>query len=168
MQLPALGSVFVQGLSLSEVKREVDERYAQLVDGIEITPALVNRAPRYVFVLGEVRTPGRYTLEGPTTAMQAIALAGSWNVGADLRALVVFRRDDCWRLMATKLDLREAVAGKRPCPTDEIWLRDSDIVLVPKSDLLSSDDFINLVFTRGIYAVVPFSTQLSFTNLTTL
>ena len=58
----------------------MDERYAQYVDGIEITPILITRAPRYVFVVGEVRTPGRYTLEGPTTVMQSIALAGGWNV----------------------------------------------------------------------------------------
>ena len=138
MQLPALGSIYVQGLTLNEVKREVDERYLQLVSGIEVTPILTERAPRYVFVLGEVRAPGRYVLEGPTTAMQAIAMAGSWNVGADLKQMVVFRRDDCWRLMATKIDLCGALFGKRPCPADEIWLRDSDIVLVPKSAILTA------------------------------
>ena len=80
-------------------------------------------------MLGEVHTPGRYTLEGPTTVMQAIALAGSWNVGANLKELVVFRRDDCWRLMATKVNVFGALFGHQPCPGGEIWLRDSDIVL---------------------------------------
>ena len=167
VQLPALGSVYVQGLTLTEVS-EVDERYAQLVDGIELTPILITRAPRFVFVLGEVRAPGRYVLEGPTTAMQAIALAGSWNVGANLKHMVVFRRDECWRLMATKIDLHAALFGKRPCPADEIWLRDSDIVLLPKSPLLGADDLISLLFTRGLYAVFPLNVQLNFAKLTTL
>ncbi|MGA2031627.1 MAG: polysaccharide biosynthesis/export family protein [Thermoguttaceae bacterium] len=168
IQLPALGSVYVQGLSLPETKREVDERYAQLVEGMEVTPILVSRAPRYVFVVGEVRTPGRFTLEGPTTVMQAIALAGSWNVGANLKELVVFRRDDCWRLMATKIDIHAALFGHRPCPADEIWLRDSDIVLVPKSSLLFTDDMINLLFTRGLYSVFPMNVTLNFSKLSTL
>jgi polysaccharide export outer membrane protein len=168
VQLPAVGSVVIQGLALSEAKREVEERYAQLVDGLEITPILADRAPRYVFVLGEVRTPGRYTLEGPTTVMQAIALAGSWNVGANLKELVVFRRDDCWRLMATKVNVHGAVFGHQPCPGGEIWLRDSDIVLVPKSSLLATDDLINLLFTRGLYGVMPVTTTMNFTKLTTL
>jgi polysaccharide export outer membrane protein len=168
VQLPALGSVYVQGLTLAECQREIDERYAQLVQGMEITPILVHRAPRFVFVLGEVRAPGRYSLEGPTTIMQAVAMAGSWNVGANLKELVVFRRDDCWRLMATKLNIQGALRGHRPCPADEIWLRDSDIVLVPKSALLLTDDAINLLFTRGLYSVIPANVTFNYGKLSTL
>lgn len=166
LQLPGIGSVFVQGLTLDELKKEVDERYAHLVGGIEVTPVLTARAPRYVFVVGEVRVPGRYALEGPTTAMQAVALAGGWNNGGNLREMVVFRRGDDWNLMATKLDLRGALIGKRPCPADEIWIRDSDLVVVPKSAILLADDFIELVFTRGIYGVVPFSTSATYSRTT--
>jgi polysaccharide export outer membrane protein len=164
ISLPAIGPVPVQGLTLDEVKREIDERYLAVVDGIEITPILDTRAPRYVYVLGEVKTPGRFTLEGPTTVTQALSLAGSWNVGANLQQVVVFRRGDDWRLMATMVDLHCALAGKNPCPTGEIWLGDSDVVLVPKSAILRADDFINLVFTRGIYGVMPFSTSYSFNS----
>ena len=155
VQLPAIGSVPAQGLSLDELKQEIDERYAQVVDGIEVTPRLVERAPRFAYVVGEVRNPGRFVLEAPTTAMQAIALAGGWNNGGNLRQIVVFRRTDEWGLIATKLDLRGALLGERPCPADEIWLRDSDIVVLPKSSLLRADDFIELVFTRGIYGILP-------------
>jgi polysaccharide export outer membrane protein len=164
VQLPAIGSVPATGLTLSELKREIEFRYAQIVDGIEVTPALFERAPRYVYVLGEVRNPGRYTLEGPTTLMQAISLAGGWNVGAQLKGIVVFRRDDSWQLMATKLNLHKPLFGKRPCPADEIWIRDSDIVLVPQSAMLATDNFIDLMFTRGIYGVMPFSTGFAWSS----
>jgi len=156
VQLPAIGSIPAQGLTLDELKREVDERYLQVVSGIEVTPILVSRAPRFAYVLGEVVHPGRYPLEAPTTVMQSLAMAGGWNNGGNLRHIVVFRRGEDWRLLATRLDLRGALLGKRPCPADEIWLRDSDMVIVPKSPILLTDDFINLVFTRGIYGVVPF------------
>jgi len=156
IQLPALGSIFCQGLTLDELKREIDERYAATIEGIEVTPVLSARAPRFIYVLGEVQLPGRYVLEGPTTSMQAIALAGSWNIGANLRQVVVFRRGDDWRLMATMLDLQGALYGKRPCPADEIWLNDSDIVVVPKTPIRWANEFIEQVFTRGIYGVVPF------------
>ena len=155
IQLPAVGSVPAQGLTLDELKLEIDERYAQIVEGIGVTPRLQRRAARYVYVVGEVRQPGRYTLEAPTTVMQSIALAGGWNNGGNLRQIVVFRRTEDWRLIATKLDLRGPLLGKRPCPADEIWLRDSDLVVVPKSHLLRSDDLIELVFTRGVYGMLP-------------
>jgi polysaccharide export outer membrane protein len=94
--------------------------------------------------------------------MQAISMGGSWNVGANLKQVVVFRRGDDWRLMATMLDLQDALAGKCKCPAGEIWLGDSDVVLVPKSAILRADDFINLVFTRGAYGVMPFTTSYEF------
>jgi polysaccharide export outer membrane protein len=169
IQLPAIGSVPAQGLTLDELKQEIDERYAQVVEGIEVTPRLVERAPRFVYVVGEVRNPGRFVLEAPTTAMQAIALAGGWNNGGNLRQIVVFRRTQDWGLIATKLDLRGALLGERPCPADEIWLRDSDIVVLPKSSLLRADDFIELVFTRGIYGILPVQgVSMNFSSVSSL
>jgi len=169
VQLPAVGSVPAQGLTLQELQQETEARYAQIVDGIGVTPRLLRRADRFVYVVGEVRQPGRFTLEAPTSAMQAIALAGGWNNGGNLRQIVVFRRDEHWRLMATKLDLRGALLGERPCPADEIWLRDSDIVVVPKSSLLRTDEFIELLFTRGIYGVLPMQgISLNFSKLSSL
>jgi polysaccharide export outer membrane protein len=162
VQLPALGSVPAIGMTLEELKVEIDARYASVVQGIEVTPVLVQRAPRQVFVVGEVRQPGRFAMEGPTTLMQAIAMAGGWNVGANLRQVVVFRRAEDWRLIATKLDIRGALFAERPIPADEIWLRDSDIVVVPQHHILQMDNFINLVFTRGIYGVLPFSASASY------
>ncbi|EAQ79980.1 polysaccharide biosynthesis/export family protein [Blastopirellula marina] len=169
IQLPAIESVPAQGLTLDELKREVDERYAQVVDGIGVTPILTARAPRYLYVLGEVKTPGRFELVGPTTVMQSIALAGGWNVGGNLREVVIFRRAEDWRLVATKVDIQGALYGKRPIPSDELWLRDSDIVVVPKQPILWADEFIDLVFTRGIYGVAPFNgISITFSDITTL
>jgi len=160
--LPAIGTVPAQGLTLEELKVEIDHRYAATISGIEVTPILAQRAPRFCYVLGEVRIPGRYVLEGPTTVMQAIALAGSWNVGANLRQVVIFRRADDWRLLATMVNLDGALRyANQPCPAGEIWLNDSDVIILPKSKILLCDDFINLVFTRGVYGVVPFSTSYS-------
>ena len=166
--LPAIGSVYVQGLTLGEARHEISERYRNEIEGIEVVPVLVLRAPRFVYVLGEVRAPGRYEMVAPTTVLQALSMAGSWNVGAYLKHVVVFRRGDDWRLIATKLDLHAALFGKQPCPPSEIWLSDSDVVIVPKSPILEADDFINLTFTRGIYGVFPLSGSLNFSKASSL
>ncbi len=168
ISLTAIGYVRAQGLTLSELRQEINERYREKIEGMEIIPVLTTRAPRYVYVLGEVRTPGRFEMVGPTTALQALALAGSWNVGANISQVVVFRRGDDWRLMATMIDLEGALRGKRPCPKGEIWLSDSDVIIVPKGRILETDDFINLVFTRGLYGVFPLQPTLTFAKLTTI
>jgi len=155
LSLPSIGVVPAQGLSLDEIKREVDARYREVVDGLEVTPILAQRAPLYIFVIGEVRSPGRYDLQGPTTAMQSIALAGGWNSGGNLRQIVVFRRTEDWRLLATKLDIRGALSGECPSPADEIWLRDSDIIVVPKASSHWCDDALSHVFGRGARGALP-------------
>lgn len=168
IQLPAVGSVPAQGLTLDEFREELRERFAEKIEGIEVMPILMARAPRYVYVLGEVAAPGRYALEAPTTVMQAIAMAGSWNNGAHLPQIVVFRRADDWRLIATMIDLRAALLGRRPCPEGEIWIGDSDLIIVPKSRILRADNIIELVFTKGIYGIFPFSGNVSYTTLSAL
>ena len=163
LHLPGLGAVCAQGLTVEELKMEVDARYDTAIPGVAITPVLTQRAARFVFVLGEVDQPGRFTLEGPTTLMGAIALAGGWTPGANLRQVVVFRRGDDWRLIATMLDVKGALYGRRPAPADEIWLNDSDIVVVPKSPIQAIDEFINLWFSNGLYSLFP---QFAFGNFT--
>ena len=160
--LPGLGSVRAQCLTLDELGAEINARYAEFVDGIEVTPVLSERAPRFVYVLGEVVEGGRFEMVGPTSVMQALALAQGWNVGGNLRQVIVFRRAHDWRLMATKIDIRGAVFGKSPIPSDEIWLRDGDIVVVPKSPIKSTVDAIDLIATRGVYAIAPFLTDAFF------
>jgi polysaccharide export outer membrane protein len=168
ISLPGIGSVQAQGLTLTELQAELNECYRQLVDGIQVIPALVQRAPRYVFVMGEVNAPGRYELTGPTTVLQSLSMAGSWRVGANLRQIVVFRRGDDWRLLATMVNLEGTLLGHQLCPRDEIWVDDSDVIIVTKSPILVADDFINLVFTRGIYGVFPMYSTLSFIKLSSL
>lgn len=155
VQLPAIGSVPAVGLTLNELSAEANARYRMEVEGLEVTAILRERAPRFVYVLGEVATPRQVTLQGPTTVMQAIAEAGGWNRGGNLREIIVFRRDENWRLIATRLDLSGALWGNRPHPSDDLWLRDSDIVLVPKNAGQRIADFVQVYFSQGLYGVFP-------------
>jgi polysaccharide biosynthesis/export protein len=131
------------------------ERYTLVADGLEMTPILAQRAARFVYVTGEVKSPGRYEMVAPTTALQALTLAGGRVNGGNMREIVVFRRGEDWRLLATKLDLNGAWNGKRPIPSDEIWLRDSDVVAVPRTPIRQLDDLIELYMTRGVYSAFP-------------
>jgi polysaccharide biosynthesis/export protein len=172
VSLPGVGTISAQGATLDELRHELNLRYAALVEGLDVQPILRARAPRFVFVLGEVRQPGRYTLEGPTTVMQSIALAGgiTTSAAAKLHHIVVFRRGPDWRLMATLLNLHGPIVsgGINHREVDELWVADSDVVLVPKTGLLVLDEYLDLIFARGLYNVVPFSASVSFTKVSSL
>jgi len=168
ISLPSIGVVPAQGLTLDEIRREVQERYLQVADGLEMTPILVTRAPRFVYVLGEVRNPGRYDMQQPTTVMMALSMAGGRVNGGNFREIVVFRRAEDWRLLATRIDLNGAINGTRPAPSDEIWLRDSDIVVVPRMPMRRADDLIELYFTRGLYSAFPIGFGYSLNGTSTV
>ncbi len=65
ISLTAIGYVRAQGLTLDELRQEINERYREKIEGMEIIPVLDARAPRYCYVLGEVRNPGRFEMIGP-------------------------------------------------------------------------------------------------------
>ena len=156
VRLPGIGGLCVQGFSLPELKKEINLRYKELVVGLEAEPILVQQADHFVYVLGQVGNPSRIQLNGPTTVLGGIAQAGGNLPDGNMRQVVIFRRAEDWRLISTMLDLQGAVYGRRPNPADEIWLRDGDVVIVPNRPIVRIDNWIDQVFTRGIYGVVPF------------
>ena len=155
IQLPGIGSVPAVGLTLEEIGREVNARYRLRLGGIEVTPILQEISPRFIYVLGEVGAPGQFQLTGPTSALQALALAQGDNEGGNLRQIIVMRRDQNWRLTATKLDLAAAVFGKRGQPSDDIWLRDNDIVLVPRKPIQRLSEAVNLYLANTLFQIFP-------------
>ena len=155
IQLPGIGNVPAVGLTLNEIAREVNARYRLRLGGIEVTPILIDISPRFVYVVGEVAGPGRFELTGPTTALQALALAQGDLDGGNLRQIIVMRRDQNWRLTATKLDLAGALYGKRPQPSDDIWLRNDDIVIVPRKPVTRWSEAVNQYLTNSLYAIFP-------------
>lgn len=163
IRLPRIGSVQAQGLTVDELKQEINLRYDATVGGLEIEPSLAQQAPHNVFVLGEVRQPGRFNLDNsPTTVLGAIAMAGGHVPGANLRQVVVFRRGENYELLSTLLDVRGAILGREAHPADEIWLRDGDVIILPSTPIRLINNLVRQVFTEGIYGVVPFSTFYNF------
>lgn len=155
IQLPIIGRVCVYGLTLDEVSREVNLRYSKQIYNLNVTPALVQLADKTVFVFGQVGQPGVVQLNGPTTVMGAIAAAQGFLQGANRRQIVVLRRDSQWRMIATKVDLAGVSFGNSPIPSDDVWLRPSDIIVVPKQPIQRLADFIDLYFTRTLFVLVP-------------
>ncbi len=158
LRLPKLGEICVLGMTLNEIKREINLRYREVVSGLEIEPTIESTAPHFIFVFGEVTRPGRHELTTPTTVTGGLALAeGVINARGNRRQIVIFRRAEDWRLIATVVDLAGAHYGKTLTPADEIWLRDSDLIIVPPKPVTRMADFTSEFFTRGIYAAFPFA-----------
>jgi hypothetical protein len=77
---------------------------------------------------------------------------------------VIFRRGENWELLSTTLDLRGAILGREAHPADEIWVRDGDVIIVPAAPIRLFNNFVEQVFTDGIYGIVPFSVNYTYGN----
>lgn len=73
--LPKLNRVYVEGLSLNELKNILNKAFKKYVKYPDVELLITNYRPIRVMVEGEVENPGLQTLEG------AITLEGSINLG---------------------------------------------------------------------------------------
>ncbi len=155
VRLIGLGAVCVQGLTLDEVKRELNLRYRDSAPGIYVEATNVETAPHFVYIYGQVVKADRYQLTGPTTVTQALALAGGVTTRGNAREIVIFRRAEDWRYIATRVDLKGMHLGKVPTPADEIEVSDNDLIIVPATPIARFNDFVEQVFQKGAYGIFP-------------
>jgi polysaccharide export outer membrane protein len=86
----------------------------------------------HVYVLGEVRSPGKLEVKMSKgiTVLQAIAQAGGLTDAAKKSGVTVKRKDEkTGRETKIKLNLGDIIKGKRP----DIKLQEGDVVIVPES-----------------------------------
>ncbi|MDP3717479.1 MAG: M56 family metallopeptidase [Acidobacteriota bacterium] len=117
---------------------------------------------RSIFVLGEVRMPGRYTFEGQLTLLEVIAKAGSLTVAAG-NVLIVNRYKDPAAVGVTpampgdksaaeevvRLAIDDLRAGRI---VSNLLLQHGDTVFVPPADAFYVTGFIR---SPGRYVLVP-------------
>ena len=89
--LPLIGDVQAAGLTVPELRYEVNRQYAKYVRNLDTTVILKQVKSPKVFVMGEVERPGGYETPQPITAMQAIAMAGGLKDTANDDSVVVLR-----------------------------------------------------------------------------
>jgi polysaccharide biosynthesis/export protein len=157
IRMNKIGAICVQGLTLDEAQREINLRFREIAPGMEISPIRLDPADHFVFIYGQVARPDRYQLSGPTSVTQALAQAGGLNDRGNAREIVIFRRAEDWRYLSTRIDLKGMHLGKVPTPADDIWLSDSDLVVVPLTPISRFNIFVDQVFRQGIYGVLPFA-----------
>ena len=75
---------------------------------------------------------------------------------------MIFRRGDNWELISTLVDIRAATLGRQSHVRDEIWIRDGDVIILPETPIELFNDFVQQVFTEGIYGVLPLSASYNF------
>mgnify|MGYP001236179489 CR=1 FL=1 len=89
IEIPFVNKVKVGGLTLSEIKSELDSIFKNYVTDAAITIRLVNN---FISVIGEVNAPGRYPLtKDRMNVFEALSLAGDMSSFSDRQKVQLIR-----------------------------------------------------------------------------
>lgn len=138
LNLPAIGTVLVQDLTLEEASRRISQRYRSLLVRPIVTLGLVSPRPVRLAIAGEVNRPGSYTVNptggtGFPSVTEAIDLAEGITLSANVRQVQIrrtyqgieeFYAIDLWGLIHQG-DLSQ-----------DVVLRDGDRLFVPTAETL--------------------------------
>jgi len=128
ISLPLVNDVQAAGLTASQLRETVAKRLTEYVPSAEVS-VIVNRVDSFaVSVVGSVSKPGRFNLTGPTTVLEALAMAGGLTQFASKRNIYVLRNEgNTPKRLA--FDYNKATSSGDP--SDNFVLRAGDMIVVP-------------------------------------
>ena len=148
--LPLLGSVVVEGLTTSQASQWLSRLYSKQLLRPELTVRVVRPRPIQVSVVGQVESPGLYSLtsseisainggaaasiNGLPTLVTAIQKAGGITLHADLGAVRLKRRTGSNRgsQSETSLDLLKLI--QQGDQSQNPFLFDGDSIVIPRAN----------------------------------
>ncbi len=75
---PLVGRIVVAGMTVRDIELAIGERLRNgYVREPRVSVEILQFRSRSVFIMGDVRTPGKYALEGDVTLLEVLALAGA-------------------------------------------------------------------------------------------
>jgi polysaccharide biosynthesis/export protein len=160
---PLVGRVMVLGKTV----RGVEDHLKQLLeDGFvnraQVSVEVAAYKSRHVYILGEVRTGGKYPLQGDVTLLELIALAGSLSATAGNDVVIVRPRaggsvtgptapDDAQDAELIRVSLEDLKTGR---PSANPTLVDGDTIFVPAAERFYVSGHVrnpgSYVLTRGM------------------
>ncbi len=130
---PLLGTVDVADLSVNQVEEKIrfllEKDY--LVDP-QVNVFIKEYHPKKVFVMGFVNRPGEYELfkDRPTTALEAITMAGGFRRGAAENSTKIIRVEDGEEIT---IPIKVTDITKKGNKDKDISVKPGDIIVVPES-----------------------------------
>lgn len=150
VQLPYVGSVKMEGLTLDEAKAVLMDSLTQYLRIPDLSLVITNYGPRKVYVMGEVNKPGVQNMAiDNMNAYAALASAGGWARKGRSTRIQIMRVVDGTMYYRT-LNMK-AYTVKHDL-TQNVEIEDGDIIYVPRSNGIKLDtDVLPYVNAWALY-----------------
>jgi polysaccharide biosynthesis/export protein len=168
---PLIGRVEAAGLTVRALEAELRKRLAAgYITNPQVSVTVETYSSQRIFLVGEVRLPGMYSLRGKMSLMEALARAGSTTPMAGGEAFVVRRTDRTTSAAVLpdqagetsnvlRVDLKELHRGSLD---QNIALSDGDTVFVPRAETIYVSGYVR---NPGAYPIQKDTTALQAVTL---
>jgi polysaccharide export outer membrane protein len=168
---PLIGRVQAAGLTVRALEAQLAKRLAAgYITNPQVSVSVDTYGSQRIFLVGEVRQPGMYSLRGKMSLMEALARAGSTTQMAGGEAFVVRRTDrsaagavlpeQAGETSAViRVDLKELHRGRLD---QNVALTDGDTVFVPRAETAYVSGYVR---NPGAYPIQKDTTALQAVTL---
>jgi protein involved in polysaccharide export with SLBB domain len=125
VNFPKLGPIMVSSMTFDEARAAIEHRVAEQLIGTRVSVTMGDLRSIRVFVLGEVETPGSYTVSGLSTMTNALFVSGGVKKIGSLRNIELKRNG---RLVTT-LDLYDLLLHGDT--SNDRQLLPGDVIFIP-------------------------------------
>ncbi len=148
INLDPTGAIKVSGLTLEQATELIIGLASKHLHDPKVMLTLKEFHKPYYVVAGEVKHPGRFDMDQPTTALQAVLVAGGMDATARSSQVILFRRLNADDDEVHVLDLHNV--KKRSDLEHDIMLEPGDMLLIPRDRIAKMDRIIKAT-NIGLY-----------------
>jgi polysaccharide export outer membrane protein len=125
IDFPQLGPIHVAGMRFTSAKDAIESRVARQMTGVQANVSMSETRSIRVFVVGEAKRPGSYTISGLGTVTSALYAAGGAKPIGSLRNIELKRQGK----VVKTFDLYDLLL--RGDTTDDAKLLPGDVIFIP-------------------------------------
>lgn len=129
ISLPLVGDVQAAGLTPTELKTELEGRFAKFLTNPDVSVIVAEIRSQRINVLGQVLRPGTYALIPPMNVIDAVATAGGLREFAKANKIYVLRTLPTGQVERIKVEYNNVLKGKHG--SEDVILQTRDTVVVP-------------------------------------
>ena len=133
-----IGDIKATGVSINQLRNDIREKYLNYLVKPEISVDIVSLNGQKIFILGEVKLPGVYQIDPPTSMLEAISKAGGFTLDGKSSNVVLIRggpKKPVAKMFDLKKSLEKGEFGQN------VALQTGDVVYVPRTFVSQLDRF---------------------------
>jgi polysaccharide export outer membrane protein len=146
IRLPLAGRIKAAGLTVEQLEAEITGRLMKYIREPEVSVSVLEFRSQPVSIIGSVKTPGVYQLQGRKSLVECLSLAGGPDEDAGYSVKITRRiergtiplpaavTDPTGRFSVAEVDLGDVMTARKP--EENIAILTDDIISVPRGSMV--------------------------------